>query len=117
MCLSAVFSLLMKWRTNPARLVDVSWHNAHLTPEGVDDTRAVGPNHAGLGLGCKGLSNLDLIRLRNTLSDADDEANLVLNGLENGISGKGRGHVEHSRVRLGLLHRLQCKYEYQSSSY
>ena len=51
---------------------------------------------------------LDLVLLRNTLRNRDNETDLVLNSLKNGVRG-GRGrNVENGSIGLGLAHGLRC---------
>lgn len=42
----------------------------------------------------------DLVPLRNALSYADDQANFILNGFDDGVASGGRWDVEHSSIRL-----------------
>lgn len=47
-------------RTNLARHVDVTRHDAHLAPVGVDDTRAVRAHKTRFGLALKSIDNLHI---------------------------------------------------------
>ena len=50
---------------------------------------------------------LDLVLLRNTLRNRNNETDLVLNSLKNGVRG-GRGrNVENGSIGLGLAHGLR----------
>ena len=108
--------------TNPTGLVDGPRLDTHLAAKGVDDTRAVGSNETRLRLthqsmvdlkkgerdfhediNIAAVTYLDLILLRNTLSNANNQANLVLNGLNDSVGGVGGRNVEHGCVGLGLL--------------
>ena len=54
----------------------------------------------------------DLVLLGNALSDGDNKANLVFNGLNDGVGGGRWGNVENGGIRLGLPHGLrptQCQ--------
>jgi hypothetical protein len=100
--------------------------NAHFAAKRVDDARAVGANEAGFGLAAESVrdltigiskdvkagtvliaSCLNLVSLRDTLSDADNEANLILNGLNDSVGGERRGNIENGSIRLGFLNRLK----------
>lgn len=48
----------------------------------------------------------DLVGLRDTLCDTHNQANLVLNSLDDSVGGGGWGNVEDGGVRLGLSDRL-----------
>jgi hypothetical protein len=45
----------------------------------------------------------NLVLLRDTLSDADNQRNLRLDSLNDGIGSEGRGNVDDSRLRLDLV--------------
>lgn len=90
--------------TDLAGLVDVSGHDSDLALSRADDSGAVGSNQAGLVLGEEGLLDLDHVLLGNTLGDAHGEGDLGLDGLQDGLGGMGRGHVDHRGVGSGLLH-------------
>ena len=49
---------------------------------------------------------LDFILLRDTFGNADNEANLVLDSLDNGVCGAGWRDVEHGRVGLSMVNSL-----------
>jgi hypothetical protein len=100
----------MKKCTNLSRLVDVSGHDAHLTAERVDHTWAVRAHEARPGLRSESLRDLDLVRLRDTLRDANNEADFILDGLKNGVGGERRWHVKDGGVGPGLLDCLKVKY-------
>ena len=53
------------------------------------------------------MTYLNFITLGNTLSDANNEANLILNCLDNCVSGSWRGDVKDSSFRLDLPDGLQ----------
>lgn len=86
-----------------SRHVDMSGHDTHLATSRVDDTRAVRSNHPRLALALQSIHDLDLIELRDSLGDGDDESDLSLNGLEDSISGSGRRNVDDGSVGLGVL--------------
>lgn len=113
--------------------MDVPRHDAHLAPEGVDDTRAVGAYEAGLRLALQRIDDLipsvfikhvryleegssvitthaNFVKLGDTLGDADDEANLVLDSLDDSVCGARRRDVENSRVRLCFPHSLNTTF-------
>ena len=112
--------------TNLARLVDVTRLDTHLAAQRVDDAGAVGayetrlalalervdhlasPFNRGLGAEQTDASaHLDLVGLGDALGDADNEPNLVLDGLEDSVCGGGRRDIKHGRVGLRLLHSLR----------
>jgi hypothetical protein len=108
---------------------DVSGHDADLASSvdsRGDDSRAIGSYETRLGLAAKDLGDLgeakevvslgsgawppasastypNLIGLGNSLSNADDERNLSLDGLNDGVGGEGRGNVDDGSFRLGLV--------------
>lgn len=49
---------------------------------------------------------LDLVLLGDTLSDADNQANLVLNGLDNGVSSSWWRDIENGCVGFDFAHSL-----------
>jgi hypothetical protein len=51
----------------------------------------------------------DFVCLGNALGNANNQANLILNRLDDGISSVRRRHVQHRRVRLGLANSLEMK--------
>ena len=44
----------------------------------------------------------NLIRLRDTFSDTNDETNLIFDSLDNGICCERRGDIEDCRIGLSL---------------
>ena len=101
--------------------MNVARLDTHLTSKWVDDTGAVGADEARLRLAVQrshhlrdvahvnttfraefAKTNTNLISLRNALSDAGDEANFILNGLNDGIGRKGRRDVDDGCIRLSL---------------
>lgn len=82
-----------------ALLEDVSRHDPHLAPL-TDDTRAVPANHPALALAFQRVHDPDLVPLRNTLGDGDDELDLVLNGLDDGVRCTGWRDVNDRSVGL-----------------
>ena len=48
----------------------------------------------------KDSSNLNHVLLRHPFRDAYDERNLRLDGIDDGIRGEGRRHVDHAGVGL-----------------
>lgn len=79
----------------------MAWHNTHLTAF-ADNPWTVTTNHPALALALQNVHNLDLISLRDTLGDGDDEFNLVLDGFNDSIGGEGRGNVDDRGVRLSF---------------
>lgn len=73
---------------------DVAGHDAELAGL-AHNTGAVTANHARLGLGSEGIVDLELVALWDTLGDGDDEGDLRLDGLENGIGGTCGGNVDY----------------------
>ena len=53
----------------------------------------------------------NFISLRDTLGNADNEADFIFNGVDDGVRGGGRRDVEHSRVRLRLPNGLPSRYQ------
>lgn len=100
--------------------------DAHLAALGVDDTRAVGANKTRLRLVLERVHDLwrtqrrkliavgradgdthpDFVQLGDTLRNADNKANLILDGFDDGIRGGGWWHVEDGRIRLNLPYGL-----------
>lgn len=80
---------------------DMAGHNTHLTAF-ADDPRTVTTNHSALALTLQSVHNPDLVSLRDTLSDGDDELNLVLDGFDDSIGGEGRGNVDDRGIRLSF---------------
>lgn len=80
---------------------DMAWHNTHLTAF-ADNPWTVTTNHPALALALQNVHNLDLISLRDTLGDGDDEFNLVLDGFNDSIGGEGRGNVDDRGIRLSF---------------
>lgn len=66
--------------------------------------RFQGPQQAG-----RESAYLHLVCLGDALRDADNEPNLVLDGLEDGVCRGGRRDVEHGRVGLRLPYSLNDK--------
>lgn len=87
--------------TNLALLEDMSRHDTHLAPFS-NDTRAVSTNHPTFALALQGVKHPDLIPLRNTLGDGDDQLDLILDSLNDGVGGTCRRDVNDRSVRLGL---------------
>ena len=54
----------------------------------------------------------DLILLGDALSDGNNKANLVLNGLDDGVRGEGRWNIKNGRVRFRLPNCLIPKVQY-----
>lgn len=79
---------------------DLAGHDAELAGVG-KKSGAVTADHARLGLGQKRLVDLELVALGDTLGDGDDEGDLGLDGLEDGVGGASGGNVDDRR--LGLL--------------
>ena len=49
---------------------------------------------------------LNLILLGNTLSNADNQTNFILNSLQNRISGGRRRDIEYGGIRFDFAHSL-----------
>lgn len=58
------------------------------------DSGAVTSDHAGLALRAKGVVDLELVTLGDALGDGDDEGDLSLDSLKDGIGGARRGNVD-----------------------
>ena len=69
-----------------------------------DDTGAVRANQSGLVLCLEDVGDADHVVLGDTLSNADDEANLSGDGLLNTGGGNRRGHEDGGGVGASLLH-------------
>jgi len=122
-----------KWRiatrTDPTGLVDVSRLDAHLASQGIDDTRAIRANEARLGLAFESVHDLrgpssgdttthetssthsDFVRLGDALGNANNQANLVLDCLDDGVGSARWRHVQYRCVRLCLTNGLRCDEE------
>lgn len=72
---------------------DLSGHDTELAGLG-ENSGAVASNHARLALRAKGVVDLELVTLGDTLSDSDNEGDLVLDSLKDGIGGARRGNVD-----------------------
>ena len=114
-------------RTDPARLVNMTRLDAHLASQGIDDPRAVGSHKTRLGLAFKRVHDLgstrhkaaleqskqtrkthsDFVCLGDALGNANNQADLILNRLDNGVSCARRRHVQHGCVGLGLANGLR----------
>ena len=64
----------------------MSGHDTHLAPL-TDNTRAVTANHPTLALTLQSVHDPDLISLRDSLRDGDDQLDLVLDSFDDGIGG------------------------------
>lgn len=73
-------------RTNFSLLENVTWHDTHFTSLG-NDTRAVSADHPRLVLRFQSVVHPDLIPLRNTLGDSDNEFDLILDSFDDSIGG------------------------------
>jgi len=60
-------------------------------------------NHPRLALALQSIHDLDLVELRDSLGDGDDESDLSLDGFEDSIRGSGRRNVDDGGVGLGVL--------------
>lgn len=111
-------------RTDPAGLVDMTRLDAHLASQGIDDPWAVGSHKTRLGLTFQRIHDLgvnssqgsqdkmrkthsDFVRLGNALGNANNQANLILDRLDDGVGGIRRRHVQHGCVWLGLANGLR----------
>ena len=110
--------------TDTAGLVDGSRLDAHLAALGVNNPWAVGTHETRFRLALESIhdlvwarrrnritalamrleTHLDLVLLGNTLRNGDDETNLVLDGLEDGIRRGGWWYVEDGGVGLDFPH-------------
>lgn len=87
--------------TNFTLAEDMAGHNTHLTAF-ADNPGTVTTNHPALALALQSVHNLDLVSLRDTFGDGDDELNLVLDGFNDGIGGEGRRNVNDRGIRLSF---------------
>ena len=72
-----------------------------------NDTRAIGSNQSRLALGLEKVGDADHVVLGNTLRDADNEADLCLDGLFDTGSSEGRGNEDSGGIGAGLLYRIR----------
>ena len=77
-------------------------HDSHLALFG-DHPRTVAADHPGLALAPERVVDHQLVPLRDTLGDGNDQGDLGFDGLENGTGGKGRRHVDDGSVRVLLV--------------
>ena len=80
-------------------------HDTHLALAG-DGTGAVTADHAGLALAHESVVDADLVTLGDTLGDTDNETNLVLDSLDDGVGGTCGGNIDDSCVGLGDVNSL-----------
>src|SRR5215813_1570482 len=85
-------------------------HDPDLAFTWTNDSRTVGTNQTRL-LFAQVFLHLDHVERRNPFSDADDDANTRIGSFHDGVSRKGRRHVNHRRVRARLLHRIGHRVE------
>ena len=52
------------------------------------------------------LSDSNLVLLRDSFGDTDDEGDLSLDGFDDGVGSERRGNVNDSCVRIRFFHRL-----------
>lgn len=83
--------------------MDVSGHDTDFASLWVDDTWAVGSHKTRLALALEGVGDPDLVGLRDSFCDGDDQGHLSLDGLDDGISSKRRWDIDDRGVRLCLL--------------
>lgn len=76
-------------------------HDPHLTPL-TNDPRTVPSNHPRLALTFQRIHDLDLVALRNTLGDGDDQLDLVLDGFDDSVGCERWGDVDDGGVGLGV---------------
>src|SRR4029079_3889533 len=88
-----------------AGLVDVAGHDADLALAGRDDPGAIGADQPRLRAIERAL-HLDHVEHRHAFGDADDQRHARVDRLEDGISGKGRRHINRARVDSGGRHCL-----------
>ena len=86
-----------------ALAVNVSWHNSDLALTWFNDSWAVWSNQSGLVLRSHDGLNLDHVEGWDSFGDANDEVDFGFDGLEDGIGGKGRWHVDNGSLSLGCL--------------
>ena len=51
-------------------------------------------------------ANLDFVLLGDALGDSDDEGDLVVDGFDDCVCGRGRGDIDDGCIGLGLLYGL-----------
>mmetsp|Transcript_44063 Transcript_44063/g.58469 ORF Transcript_44063/g.58469 Transcript_44063/m.58469 type:complete len:225 (+) Transcript_44063:274-948(+) len=83
--------------------VDVARHDADLALARLDNAGAVRANQARLALRLHDRLHLDHVEGGDALRDAHDEVHLSLNGLEDGVGGEGRRHVDDRGLSIGGL--------------
>ena len=88
-------------RTDLALLENVPRHDTHLAPLR-DDTGAVTANHARLALALERIHHPDLVPLGDTLGNSDNELDLLLDGLDDGVGSTCGGHVDDGSIGLGF---------------
>lgn len=104
--------------------MDVSRLNTDFAPFGVNDTRTVRANESRLRLVLKRIGDLecthkpttrskndrqpypDFVSLGDTLSNANDQRNFIVDGFNNRVGSRRWRDIDHSRVRLSLLDSL-----------
>lgn len=84
-------------------LMDKSGHDTDLTFVGLDNTGTVRSNHSGDLLGSKGVFNSDHIMLGDTISNGNNKVKFGLNGIDDGIGGKGWGDIDDRGVTSSLF--------------
>ena len=89
-----------------AAAMDVAGHDADLAGFRGDHAGAVGPDQPRLAAGQRALDPHH-VQHRDALGDADDERDLGIDRLEDGIGGKRRRHVDRARIGAGRLRRLR----------
>ena len=93
-------------------LVDVSRHNAYLAFSRRDDTRAVGTYQTGRRTFQIVLHSGHILH-RNPFGDTDDDPDLRINGLKNGIRGICRRNIDDARIGSCLGNRRSDRAEHR----
>lgn len=89
--------------TNLSLLMNVTRHDTNLAFTGLDDTGAVRANESRLVLRSHNGLHLNHVEGGDTLSDADNEVHLSLDGFKDSVGREGRRNVDHGRFGIGLL--------------
>src|SRR5262245_8214095 len=91
--------------------MDMPRHDADLAFFRRDDARAIRPDQAGLGPAEDPL-NPHHVQDRDALGDADRQRQAGIDGLQDGVRGKGRGHIDDCGGGPGFAHRLVHRVEH-----
>lgn len=82
--------------------MDVAGHDSNLALTWLDDSWTVWSNQASLALRSHYAFDLDHVQGWNSLGNADNQIDLCLDGLQNGVSGEWGWHIDHGSLSSGL---------------